>query len=95
MKVFGRRCALPAVKSNAADSPIILPIARITPVTIPGIADGRRIVLIVYHLPAPKPTAPVLKLSGTVFNASCVFLVTSGSTINVSVREPVRSEYPM
>ena len=37
-----------------------LPIARITPVMIPGRAEGRRIVLIIYHFVAPIPSAPLL-----------------------------------
>ena len=60
LPVFGSIPALQAVKRSAADSPTIRPIARIRPVMIPGIADGRRIVRIVCHLPAPSPTAPCL-----------------------------------
>ncbi len=31
---------VPVVKTKAADSPIILPIAKIVPVKIPGMAQG-------------------------------------------------------
>ena len=57
---FGSIPALPAVKRSAADSPTIRPIARITPVMIPGMADGSKMVRMVCHFPAPSPTAPCL-----------------------------------
>ena len=60
LATFGSIPALPAVKRSAADSPTIRPIARITPVIIPGMADGNRMVRMVCHFPAPSPTAPCL-----------------------------------
>ena len=50
---------IPAVNNNAADSPTILPIAKITPVIIPGMALGIKMVCIMCHLPEPSPIAPV------------------------------------
>ena len=52
--------AIPAVNSNAALSPVILPIASIQPVMIPSTAEGRTTVRIVYHFPAPRANAPSL-----------------------------------
>ena len=57
-RVLGRVFAAPAVKSRAADSPTMRPMARIAPVRMPGMAEGSKIVRMVYHFPAPRPTAP-------------------------------------
>ena len=54
---FGKTLTEPAVNNNAADSATILPIPKITPVKIPGIALGNNTVLIIYHLVAPIPNA--------------------------------------
>ena len=57
-RVLGRVLAAPAVKSRAADSPTMRPTARMAPVRMPGMAEGSRMVRMVYHFPAPRPTAP-------------------------------------
>ena len=54
---FGKTLTEPAVNNNAADSATILPIPKITPVKIPGIALGNNTVLIIYHLVAPISNA--------------------------------------
>ena len=89
---FGRSFALPAVNKRAADSPTILPMAKIAPVIMPGIALGIRMVLIKCHFPLPRPMAPFRYESGTDFSASYVFRVIKGNTMIMSVNEPVRIE---
>ena len=58
-KQIGKALREETVNNRAADSPTIRPMARITPVMIPGIADGSKIVLIICHFPAPRPMAPL------------------------------------
>ena len=55
-KLF-RLMPMPAVKSRAADSPTMRPMARIQPVTMPSTEEGSTTVRIICHLPAPKPRA--------------------------------------
>ena len=54
-KLSGTAAIEPAVNIKAALSPTILPIAKITPDKIPGIADGKTIKNIVLNFPAPNP----------------------------------------
>lgn len=58
-KIFDTTSAtVPAVNINAADSPTIRPMPRITPESIPGVAHGKTIEKIVRNFPAPSPKLP-------------------------------------
>ena len=48
----------PAVNSRAALSPTIRPTARMQPVMMPSSEEGSTMVRIIYHLVAPRPSAP-------------------------------------
>ena len=54
----GNKTDPPNVRSNAAVSPIILPMLRIMPVTIPGIEAGNNMSIVVCHLVAPRARLP-------------------------------------
>ena len=43
---------------SAAVSPTTLPVARITPLKIPGTAEGKTILTTVRIFPAPRPKLP-------------------------------------
>lgn len=85
---------IPAVNISAADSPTILPIAKITPAKIPGTAEGSTNSENCSQLPAPRPKLPSLKESGTAIKASSVVLIISGNIIIAKVIAPESSVYP-
>ena len=58
---WGTFAIVPAVYIRAAVSPTILPVASITPESIPGTADGSTTLNTVLSLPAPSPKLPSLK----------------------------------
>ena len=60
MTFAGISAIVPAVYINAAVSPTIRPIPKITPDKIPGTADGRIIRNTVLNFPAPSPKLPSL-----------------------------------
>ncbi len=66
--------------------------ARIQPVTIPSIQQGKTTVLIEYHLLAPRPKAPSLYEVGTESKLSWVVLIMVGKFMIVSVRAPANNE---
>ncbi len=83
----------PAVNINAALSPTILPIARITPERIPGTAAGITITNIVLSFPAPSPKLPSLYMSGTSYKGffRCSYYCRN---IIANVSTPAINEYP-
>lgn len=91
-KSLGKSATEPAVNINAADSPTILPIAKITPDNIAGRQDGSTTFEIVLSFPAPSPKLPSLRESGTAFSASCVVLIIRGNIIIDKVSEPASIE---
>ena len=91
--VDGILATVPAVKKTAADSPITRPIDNITPDNIPGRALGNITLYKVWNFVAPIAREPSLYSLGTVFNASSVVLIITGSIIIATVRAPAIIEY--
>ena len=83
---------VPAVKNNAADSPITRPIESITPESIPGIALGSITLYKVWNLVAPSPSDASLYDGGTTFKDSSVVLIITGKIIIERVNDPAKSE---
>jgi hypothetical protein len=93
-RVLGSLSDDPAVKMTAAVSPIALPMANITPVTIPGFADGRTTLVTVCHLVEPSAKLASRYASGTALIASSDVLTIVGSIIAERVRAPDRTDQP-
>ncbi len=90
---LGKFVELPNVYNSAAVSPTTLPLARITPDKIPGIATGRITLKIVLNFPAPRAKLASLNESFTDNNASSVERMINGKTIMVDVNTPAKTEY--
>ncbi len=80
--------------SSGAVSPIAREIARITPVTMPGIEAGRTWRRIVCHWVAPSASEPSRIEGGTARIASRAAMMIVGRTSSASVRDPARTMKP-
>jgi hypothetical protein len=86
---------LPMVKITAAVSLTALPMLSITPVRIPGAAEGRMTRVTVSHFVAPKEKLTIFRLFGTALMASSLVLMIVGKTIIATVRVPERRDHPI
>gem|GEM_PF-2190270 len=82
------RLIVPKTITTAADSPIILPIARITPLIICGSACGRAIFTAELVFVDPSAKEAFVVFLGTELIASCVVCETVGIIINVKISAP-------
>lgn len=80
--------AVPMAYINAADSPMILPMASNTPDKIPGIAAFKTILNVVWVRFAPSASDAWRKSSGMALSASSVAEMTIGKTITERVSAP-------
>ncbi len=90
---FGKKYAAP-VKRIGAVSPAILPMLRIEPVTIPGMADGSTTCLMVCHLLIPSAREDSRYSLGTARSASSLERIITGRTRRERVRDAESIEGP-
>ncbi len=83
------------MKRSAAVSPTALPIAKIRPVIIPGIAAGTTTRVTVCHLVAPSAKLDSLKDSGTDLMASSEARIIVGRIMKVTVSVPESKPTPI
>lgn len=91
---FGSLFAVPTVKSNAADSPIIFPADSIKAVEIPGKAHGKIKLKITLNLLAPSAKAPFLYEMGTANIDSLDVSIMLGRTEKDIVKHPAKIDGP-
>lgn len=76
------------VKIIGAVSPMILPIANMTPEMVIGIENGKEILERVCNFEAPKAYEPSIRSLGTFFNPSSVALTMIGRERRDRVKAP-------
>src|SRR5688500_1917870 len=84
----------PEGKITAAVSLIERPTPRMTPVTMPGSADGSTTLTMLSHLLAPSDRPTSRYEAGTALIASSEVLMIVGRIMNASVRPPARIDHP-
>ena len=89
-----RIIAVAPTTTKGAASPMILLIARILPVIIPGIAEGNTWSLVTCHLVQPTPYADSLRDLGTLLSASWPANTMIGIAITPIVKPATRTEGP-
>jgi len=83
-----------AVHMMGAVSPLALATPIITPVRMPGMAEGRTTFLMVCHLVAPRAMLPSRKELGTLFKASWQVRMMVGILISPRMMEPDKRDTP-
>src|SRR5665648_435155 len=91
--VLGMKYAAP-VRRMGAVSPATLPMLRIAPVIIEGMAAGITTFCTVCHLVAPSAREPSRSPGGTLMSASSDALMITGSTTSINVRDAARRDGP-
>ena len=67
-------------------------IARMDPVMIPGVAEGKVMFQTTCQGVHPMPNPPSRREEGTARKASCDEMMTTGSTTSIRVSEPAKTE---
>ena len=83
-----------AVHMMGAVSPDALATPMITPVRMPGMAEGKTTFLMVCHFVAPKAILPSRRELGTLFNASWLVRIMVGMFIRPRMIEPEINDTP-
>ena len=83
-----------AVHMMGAVSPEALATPMITPVRMPGMAEGKTTFLMVCHFVAPRAMLPSRRELGTLFKASWLVRIMVGMFIRPKMMEPERRETP-
>ena len=91
-KLEGILLAVPTVNKKIADSPIILPAARIIALTIPNMALGRIKLKTTWNFSAPSAKAPYLYDEGTARIASLEVSIILGRIQMLIVKQPTKIE---